>query len=408
MDDETTADEQAYSNGEEVGRDHIPTVNLRQSWWKPLTEDRPASPEPARITIGIVNDKESLTLTPKDLEGPAYEFTMLASHFHLGVNEVILPSNLTSSSTKIWSIIDTVREMAKTALSISKMKAAFYQMLLRAIVPDTILDLKRSPRAVTFRDRYGVQMIMRFNEIHKFSDGTLQQIDDDSVGYQKPLSEAKEFMFAIQNGKDHGRIFQTWRALWVDGSEKATTDRPCNQLIRSYKDGKVRYSLPRSRQNWRDLPRDNSLVSVEVLRQESWNSVYAALTSPATHDPQRILFPFLKKYNTSLSSFSLELVDIEKVARTGKYGDFDGYTSDDLILILEILSRRSFKMNYLITGRPPGRRMIKRFKMDDDLKKLQMIALASGTNLKFTHECTRTSKIERIKDFGATDRRSMK
>ncbi|GKE41208.1 hypothetical protein Tco_1464613, partial [Tanacetum coccineum] len=31
-------DEQAYSSGDEVGRDHIPTVNLRQSWWKPLTE----------------------------------------------------------------------------------------------------------------------------------------------------------------------------------------------------------------------------------------------------------------------------------------------------------------------------------------------------------------------------------
>ncbi|GKA71160.1 hypothetical protein Tco_0777299 [Tanacetum coccineum] len=32
MDDETTADEQADSSGDEVGRDHIPTVNLRQSW----------------------------------------------------------------------------------------------------------------------------------------------------------------------------------------------------------------------------------------------------------------------------------------------------------------------------------------------------------------------------------------
>ncbi|GJT15051.1 hypothetical protein Tco_0873757 [Tanacetum coccineum] len=31
MDDETNADEQAYSSGDEVGRDHIPTVNLRQS-----------------------------------------------------------------------------------------------------------------------------------------------------------------------------------------------------------------------------------------------------------------------------------------------------------------------------------------------------------------------------------------
>ncbi|GKB20833.1 retrovirus-related pol polyprotein from transposon TNT 1-94 [Tanacetum coccineum] len=35
-----------------------------------------------------------------------------------------------------------------------------------------------SPRAVTFRDKYEVQMIMRFNEIHKFSDGTLQHIDE--------------------------------------------------------------------------------------------------------------------------------------------------------------------------------------------------------------------------------------
>ncbi|GJR34416.1 hypothetical protein Tco_1210100 [Tanacetum coccineum] len=47
MDDETTTDEQAYSSGDDIGCDHIPSVNLRQSWWKPLTEDRPATPEPA-------------------------------------------------------------------------------------------------------------------------------------------------------------------------------------------------------------------------------------------------------------------------------------------------------------------------------------------------------------------------
>nr|GEV07401.1 putative reverse transcriptase domain-containing protein [Tanacetum cinerariifolium] len=95
-------------------------------------------------------------------------------------------------------------------LSILKMKAAYYpDVVLEQMVPDqmwieeeckydiaamydsaqpyqdatcfeykhdyTVID---SPRAVTFRDRYGVQMIMRFNEIHKFSDGTLQQIDE--------------------------------------------------------------------------------------------------------------------------------------------------------------------------------------------------------------------------------------
>ncbi|GKB05001.1 hypothetical protein Tco_0833196 [Tanacetum coccineum] len=38
-----------------------------------------------------------------------------------------------------------------------------------------ILD---SPRAVVFRYKYGIQTIIRFNEIHKFSDRTLQQINE--------------------------------------------------------------------------------------------------------------------------------------------------------------------------------------------------------------------------------------
>ncbi|GJX89443.1 hypothetical protein Tco_0341457 [Tanacetum coccineum] len=48
MDDDTTYDEQVQSFGDEdIGHDHIPTVDLRQNWWKPFTEDRPATPEPA-------------------------------------------------------------------------------------------------------------------------------------------------------------------------------------------------------------------------------------------------------------------------------------------------------------------------------------------------------------------------
>nr|GEX00654.1 zf-CCHC domain-containing protein/UBN2 domain-containing protein [Tanacetum cinerariifolium] len=50
-----------------------------------------------------------------------------------------------------------------------------------------------SPRAVTFRDKYEVQMIMRFNEIHKFSDDTLHQIDE-ALDYQ-----VKEFKEPMKN-----------------------------------------------------------------------------------------------------------------------------------------------------------------------------------------------------------------
>ncbi|GJR32277.1 hypothetical protein Tco_1108509 [Tanacetum coccineum] len=88
----------------------------------------------------------------------------------------------------------------------------------------TVID---SPRAVTFRDRYGVQMIMRFNEIHRFSDGTLQQIDE-ALDYRvkefqinrtnpgmntrfwtkKDVDRSKDFMFAIQKRLKTRRIFR--------------------------------------------------------------------------------------------------------------------------------------------------------------------------------------------------------
>nr|GEV50563.1 hypothetical protein [Tanacetum cinerariifolium] len=117
----------------------------------------------------------------------------------------------------------------------------------------TIID---SSRAVTFRDKYGVQMIMRFNEIHKFSDGTLHQIDE-ALDYRvkefkvnrinpglntrfwtsKDVDRSKEFMFAIQKWLKTRRIFRN---------------------LESFVGGR----------NRRDLPRDNPLVRVEVLRKD--------------------------------------------------------------------------------------------------------------------------------------------
>nr|GEW58930.1 putative mitochondrial protein [Tanacetum cinerariifolium] len=83
-----------------------------------------------------------------------------------------------------------------------------------------------SLRAITFRDKYRVQMIMRFNEIHKFSDGTLHQIDE-ALDYRvkefkvnrinpglntrfwtrKDVDGSKEFMFSIQKRLKTKRIF---------------------------------------------------------------------------------------------------------------------------------------------------------------------------------------------------------
>nr|GEV36531.1 hypothetical protein [Tanacetum cinerariifolium] len=86
---------------------------------------------------------------------------------------------------------------------------------------------ERDFKAITFWDRYGVQMIICFNEIHKFSDGTLQYIDE-ALDYQvkefkinrmnpglnmrfwsrKDVDRSKEFMFAIQKRLKTRRIFR--------------------------------------------------------------------------------------------------------------------------------------------------------------------------------------------------------
>ncbi|GJU13826.1 hypothetical protein Tco_1136222 [Tanacetum coccineum] len=101
-----------------------------------------------------------------------------------------------------------------------------------------------------------------------------------------------------------------------------------------YKDCKVRYSFPRSRQSRRDLPKDNPLVSVEVLSKDlkslciipgycqNIRSVTGKVLTMKMDNPSRA------KSNKVL--LYCESSDTKKQAR---YGEFDGCTSDDPILI---------------------------------------------------------------------------
>ncbi|GJW71390.1 hypothetical protein Tco_0128307 [Tanacetum coccineum] len=209
MDDDTTADEHAYSSsGDDIGRDHIPTVNLRQSWWKPLTEDRPGTLEPAwsipssDLTVPTNNWASALKstyapppensllaqtgdmvtfmdwyckkqgiseLSQKDLEGHAYEIVKV---FHPGVihlqfqmeechklltdqvDDAILGYNVSKPLplggdpgyvtiqpdfffNKDLEYLRYSRKIGRHALSISKMKAAYYPDVgLEQMVPD--------------------------------------------------------------------------------------------------------------------------------------------------------------------------------------------------------------------------------------------------------------------------------
>ncbi|GJX34618.1 hypothetical protein Tco_0246175 [Tanacetum coccineum] len=376
MDADLAPDEQVHSSDDEdIGNDHIPKVNLKQDWWKPLSkEDKPATPEPAwsipssDLPILMNNWASAFAST----YAPPLENSLLAHTSDMAIfmdwfckNQGIMELTQTDLEGPAFEIyLGSGSKGGRPALSISKMKAAYYpdvgleqmvphqmwieeeckydiaaiairthmrilsvvrievfflsgydymktivlcradlneyiiaerdfkylyssdfedlyllnlqghlnhlppqdkkilstavnlwirNLVIRQRVEDFQLGIERyqtqlnltkprwdatgfefkhdftvidSPKAVTFRDKYGVQMIMHFNEIHKFSNSTLQQIDE-VLDYRvkefkvnrmnpglntwfwtrKDVERRKEFMFAIQKWLKTRRIF---------------------------------------------------------------------------------------------------------------------------------------------------------------------------------------------------------
>nr|GEV98734.1 putative reverse transcriptase domain-containing protein [Tanacetum cinerariifolium] len=284
MDDDMAPDAQVHSfDDEDIENAYIPNVNLRQDWWKPLEEDRPATPEPAYVDDSIIRHNVS---KPLPLGGPPGQVTIQSDFFfnkgleylrygkeckydiaamygisywrfqrqrfyidrhtsegdrravrtHIGILSVVkievfsmygyaymkkivlhradlnehiiaerdfkylypsdfedlyllnLQGHLNHLPPKDKKILTTAVNLWIRHLVIKQRVEDFqlgiesYQTQLNLTKPRwdatgfeykhdyTVID---SPRAVTFREKYEVQMIMRFNEIHKFSDSTL-------------------------------------------------------------------------------------------------------------------------------------------------------------------------------------------------------------------------------------------
>nr|GEY94221.1 hypothetical protein [Tanacetum cinerariifolium] len=268
MDDDMAPNEHVHSyDNEDIRNAYIPKLKLRQDWWKPLEEERPATPEPAwsipssDLSVPTNNWASALTSTytppPENLllvqTGPAFELVKVfhPNMIHLqyqmeechklltdSLDESIIRHNVSKPLTlggppgqftiqsnfffnKDLEYLRYGSKGGRPVLSISKMKAAYYlDVGLEQMVPNqmwieeeckydiaaihtsegdhgaTQLNLTKprwdttgfeykhdftlidSPRAVTFRDKYGAQMLMRFNEIHTFIDDTLHQIDE--------------------------------------------------------------------------------------------------------------------------------------------------------------------------------------------------------------------------------------
>ncbi|GJT98001.1 hypothetical protein Tco_1093519, partial [Tanacetum coccineum] len=253
-DDDTIADEQAYSSGaEDIGHDHIPTASALKSTY---------APPPENLLLAQIDDMATFMdcyckkqgiyeLTQKDLEGLAYEIVkvfhpdigrpalsiskMKAAHYLNAGLEQMVPGQMWIEEECKYDIA-VINLVIRQHVEDFQLGIESYQTQLNLTKPRwdatgfeykhdfTVID---SPRAVTFRDKYGVQMIMSFNEIHKFSDGTLQQINealdyrvkefrvnrmnsglDTRFWMKKDVDRSKEFMFAIQKRLKTRRILR--------------------------------------------------------------------------------------------------------------------------------------------------------------------------------------------------------
>ncbi|GJU61289.1 hypothetical protein Tco_1243124 [Tanacetum coccineum] len=288
MQDDSIPDEQVHlSDDEDSENDHLPKADSRQDWWKPLPEEeRPATPEPAwTIPSSNVSDIEKnwasalvstyetpaqnsllaktedmetfmkwycrqvnkTKLTQVDFKGQAYEVVKLfypdvihlqfqmeechkmltaqvdwtnleGDHVRIDVNRP-LPLGGPPSHRVEDLQLDIERYQTQLNLTTLGWDATCYKFKHDY----TIIE---SPRAVVFPVDNNDRKIMRFNEIYKFSDGTLTRILE-ALDYrvkefkvkrlnpsmntrfwtEKDVTRSKEFIAAIERKLKTRRIY---------------------------------------------------------------------------------------------------------------------------------------------------------------------------------------------------------
>nr|GEV58864.1 hypothetical protein [Tanacetum cinerariifolium] len=151
MEDDMAPDAQVHSlNDEDIRNAHIPKVNLLQDWWKPLEEDRPATPEPTWSipSSDVPVPKNNWASALASTYSPPLEYSLLTQTGDMAMfmdcKPLPLggpPGQVTIQSDFFFNkYLEYLRYHSKgsrPALSILKMKAAYYlDVGLEQMVPD--------------------------------------------------------------------------------------------------------------------------------------------------------------------------------------------------------------------------------------------------------------------------------
>nr|GEU45912.1 hypothetical protein [Tanacetum cinerariifolium] len=231
MDDDMALDEQLHSSDDEdIESAHIPKVNLKQDWWKPLEEDKPATPEPAwsilssDLPVPTNNWVSTLasTYTPPpenslhvqtgDMSMFMYQIEECHKLLIDSVDESIIkhnvikplplggpPGQVTIQSDFFFNKdLEYLRYDSKggrPALSISKMKVAYY--------PDAGLE-QMVPDQIWIKEECKYDIAAMYGISHWWMNSGL----NIRFWTKKDVDMSKELMFAIQKRLKTKRIFR--------------------------------------------------------------------------------------------------------------------------------------------------------------------------------------------------------
>nr|GEX05843.1 hypothetical protein [Tanacetum cinerariifolium] len=196
MDDDMALDAQAQSSDDEdIENAHIPKVNLRQGWWKPLEEDRPATPEPVwsiplsdvpyemeechKLLVDSVDDSIIMhnVSKPLPLRGPPGQVTIQSDFFF----------------NKDLEYLRYGRKGSRPAhTSEGDHRAVGTYMRILSVVRTEVFSM------------YGYDYMKKI-VLHRVD---LNEHIIAKQDFKKDVDRSKEFMFAIQKRLKTGRIFR--------------------------------------------------------------------------------------------------------------------------------------------------------------------------------------------------------
>ncbi|GJR53067.1 hypothetical protein Tco_1403588 [Tanacetum coccineum] len=201
---------------------------------------------------------------------------------------ILHQSNLTSSSNKDLEYPLFGRKIGRTSLVYLKMKAAFIQCRLRAtgIISSGLKRSAWTDRAV--RTHMRILSVVRIEVFSMYGYNYMKKIILRRADLKEYVIAERDFKYMYPNVSQEAEVHRSLAEMAKNTYASSGSKELCGG-------GLTRGELP-------EHPSDTKVLTMKM----------EILLEPTSN----------------------------KLLRTGKYGDFDGYTSDDPILKLEILSRR--------------------------------------------------------------------